>query len=100
MRNFPDVNHVRSVNLEIKRRDGVWPEKAVKNGRQLELEKRILAHPTPVDPRSHVICKVSHCSVLPLMSWGNNRQRKKRANQPVMGIGIVVPGGFQSKRKP
>ena len=65
---------------------------------RLSRKKRDQTHPTPVDPRSHVMDKVSHCSVFlmsileTLSQWG--------ATVRVMGIGIVVPGGFQSNENP
>lgn len=66
------------------------------------VKERNLAHPTPVDPRSQVMANVSHCSIVPLslMEAPRPRAPKRKTNVRVMGIGTVVPGGFQSKKNP
>ena len=58
---------------------------------------RYKTHPTPVDPRSHVMLSVEHCSVFPVSK--REVSSRKKSTVRVVGIGSPVPGGFQSKRK-
>ena len=60
---------------------------------------RYKTHPTPVDPRSHVMLSVEHCSVFPVPVSKREDLSRKKSTVRVVGIGSPVPGGFQSKRK-
>ena len=89
----------RRENLEIIRRRRIWPEDAVNGNLSQQGVFKPTLRPSTRVPRRCAAYRIALLLAYQQTDETTNPRKKKRIVR-VMGIGTVVPGGFQSKKNP